>query len=222
MPQKRQGEIFDQFGDPRAAITTLTRDYAPGHVTPWHFHDRDQLVYASSGVMTVRTEDASWVVPPLRAVWIPAEVRHAITMSGPVAMRTLYFKPRLAKGLPRKCCVVNVAGLMRELILYACALRELKARVRWQGHVIAVILHQLQAVRTVPLQLPNLSDRRLARIAEILTKDPGDARTLAELSRVAGASKRSIERLFQLETGMTFAQWRQQVRLMHAVRLLAE
>lgn len=172
--------------------------------------------------MTVRAVDGTWVVPPLRAVWIPAEVAHAITMSGSVAMRTLYFKQRLAKGLPRKCCVVNITGLLRELILYACAIRELKTRVKWQDHVIAVILHQLQAVRTVPLQLPNLSDRRLARIAEILTKDPGDARTLVELSRIVGASKRSIERLFQHETGMTFGRWRQQVRLMQAVRLLAE
>jgi quercetin dioxygenase-like cupin family protein len=69
-----------------------TRDYPAGHKVRWHFHDRDQLVYASRGVMTVRTKVGTWVVPTHRAVWISAQVPHAITMSGAVAMRTLYFK----------------------------------------------------------------------------------------------------------------------------------
>jgi AraC-like DNA-binding protein len=74
----------------------------------------------------------------------------------------------------------------------------------------------------VPLQLPHLSDPRAVRVAEILVRDPGDARTLAQLCRVAGASKRSIERLFQKESGMTFGKWRQQLRLMQGMRFLAE
>src|SRR5579872_4234634 len=99
---------FHPSRDLHSEITTLSRDYPAGHVIPLHFHDRDQLVYASRGVMTVRSRDGTWVVPPLRAVWIPAGVPHIVTMSGSVAMRTLYLKPGLASGLPRDCCVVNV------------------------------------------------------------------------------------------------------------------
>src|SRR5579859_6704808 len=117
MSNKRHSAISAHLGDHRSQVTTLTRDYAAGHVIPSHFHDRDQLVYASRGVMTVRTSQGAWVVPTHRAVWIPATVSHTITMSGPVAMRTLYLKPRLAKMLPRDCCVVNVSPLLRELIL---------------------------------------------------------------------------------------------------------
>jgi AraC-like DNA-binding protein/quercetin dioxygenase-like cupin family protein len=222
MSQKRQSGIFDRSSDRKLAITTLTRDYPAGHVIPLHFHDRDQLVYASRGVMTVRTQGSTWVVPPQRAVWIPARVSHTIRMSGWVAMRTLYLKPRLAKQLPRDCCVVNVSALLKELILYACTLPDLKTTVKWQDHLTAVILHQLETVQMIPLQLPNLSDRRLARIAEVFLKDPRDGRTLAQLCRTIGASKRSIERLFQREIGMTFGKWRQQVRLMQGLRLLAE
>ena len=222
MSQKRQNGIFDRSEDPKSVLTTLTRDYPAGHVVPLHFHDRDQLVYASRGVMTVRTRDGTWVVPPYRAVWIPERVSHTITMSGSVAMRTLYFKSALAKTLPRDCCVINVSALLKELILYACSLRALKKTVKWQEHLIGIILHQLEAVRMVPLQLPHLSDPRAVRIAEILVRDPGDARTLAQLCRVAGASKRSIERLFQKEIGMTFGKWRQQLRLMEGMRFLAE
>src|SRR5580700_5784331 len=180
MSQKRQPGIFDRSGDHKSAITTLTRDYPAGHVVPLHFHDRDQLVYASHGVMTVRTRNGMWVVPPHRAVWIPSEIPHKITMSGLVAMRTLYLKPCLAKDLPRDCCVINVSTLLKELILHACTVRTLKKSVEWQMHLIAVILHQLEAVQTIPLQLPNLSDARLLRIAEILMSDPRDSRTLAQ------------------------------------------
>jgi AraC-like DNA-binding protein len=222
MSQMRQPGIFDRSGDRKSAITTLARDYPAGHVIPLHFHDRDQLVYASRGVMTVRTGDGTWVVPPHRAVWIPAGVPHIVTMSGLVAMRTLYLKPRLARGLPRDCCVINVPTLLKELVLYACALRTLRKSVQWQVHLIAIILHQLEAVQTVPLQLPHLSDRRLVRIAEIFIRNPRDPRTLDQLCRVSGASKRSIERLFQQEIGMTFGKWRQQFRLMEGMRLLAE
>jgi len=172
--------------------------------------------------MTVRTRNGTWVVPPHRAVWIPAEIPHTITMSGLVAMRTLYLKPRLAKGLPRDCCVINVSTLLKELILHACTVRTLKKSVKWQMHLVAVILHQLEEVQTIPLQLPHLSDPRLVRIAEILMSDLCDSRTLAQLCKVTGAGKRSVERLFQQEIGMTFGKWRQQLRLMQGMRLLAE
>jgi len=125
MSQKRQAGILDRAGDLKPAITTLSRNYLAGHVVPLHFHERDQVVYASRGVMTVGTRSGTWVVPPHRAVWIPAETPHTIVMSGLVAMRTLYLKPCLAKRLPRDCCVINISTLLKELILYACALRTL-------------------------------------------------------------------------------------------------
>jgi AraC-like DNA-binding protein len=222
MSKKRQSAIFDKSGDTKSQITTLRHDYAAGHVIPLHFHDRDQLVYASHGVMTVQTKGNTWVVPPLRAVWIPAAVPHTITMSGVVAMRTLYLKPRLAKTLPRTCCVINVSPLLKELILHACGVRTLKRSTRWQHHLIQIILDQLQTVQMVPLQLPHLSDPRAVRIAEVLMADPGNGRTLAQICAAGGASKRTVERLFQEEAGMTCGKWRQQLRLMQAMRLLAE
>ncbi len=222
MSQKRQPGIFDRSRDRKSAITTLTHDYPAGYNIRLHFHDRDQLVYASRGVMTIRTHSGTWVVPPHRAVWIPARISHTITTSGIVAMRTLYFKPRLAQHLPRECCVINVSTLLKELILHACNSQALKKAVKWQRHLIAVILHQLEAMQMVPLQLPHLTDPRLVRIAEVLTKNPGDQRTLVRLCRETGANKRSVERLFQREVGTTFIKWRQQLRLMQGIRLLAE
>jgi AraC-like DNA-binding protein/mannose-6-phosphate isomerase-like protein (cupin superfamily) len=222
MSQVRQNGFFDRSRDRKSQIITLARDYPAGHVIPLHFHDRDQLVYASRGVMTVRTRDGAWVVPPHRAVWIPAGVSHTITMSGIVAMRTIYLRPQLARALPRDCCVTNVSPLLRELILQACAWGVLRRGTKWQEHLIAVIIDQLEVVQMIPLQLPHLSDPRAVRVAEVFMTDPSDRRTLAQICKQGGASKRTIERLFQEEVGMTVGKWRQQLRLMQAMRLLAE
>lgn len=222
MSQKRQKAFIDQLGNQHALITTLARDYPAGHVIPLHFHDRDQLVYGSRGVMTVRTSNGAWVVPAQRAVWISATVPHTITMSGAVAMRTLYFKPGLAKTLPKGCCVVNVSPLLRELILQACHVASLRKTSKSQRRLIAIIIDQLEAIQMVPLQLPNPSDPRALRVASTLLADPSDRRPLIQLCKGEGASKRTVERLFQEDVGISFGKWRQQLRLMQAMRLLAE
>ena len=208
MSQRRQTSFFDPLPDRRSQITPLTHDYAAGYVIPAHYHDRDQLVYASRGVMTVRTGSGTWVVPPYRAVWIPATVSHTIAMSGAVAMRTLYLKPRLAKRLPRDCCVINVPPLLRELILHACTVGALGRGAKAQEHLIEVILEQLRVVQMIPLQLPHLSDPRAVRVTEVFVANAADGRTLAQICKKSGASKRTIERLFRQEVGMTFGKWR--------------
>lgn len=222
MSQKRQTAIFDPGTPSKAQITTLTREYPPGHIVPSHFHDRHQLVFACRGVMTVRTGVGAWIVPTHRAVWIPARIPHTITMSGAVSMRTLYLRPQLAPTLPRSCCVVNVLPLLRELILHACALSSLDRKIKRQRFLIDLIVDQLETIRMVSLQLPNPSDLRALRVAKVLLSEPGDQRTLQQICKNAGAGKRTIERLFQKETGMTFGKWRQQLRLMQAMRLLAD
>lgn len=220
MSKKRQIGTFDPLPGLKAPVLTLTRDYAAGHVIPLHFHDRDQLVFASRGVMTVTTSGGAWVVPTHRAVWIPEGTAHSISMSGDVAMRTLYLRPRLATSVPRECRVVSVSALLRELILHACTCGSLARRLPWQSHLLDVILDQLRLIEVAPLQLPLPEDPRALRVAAVLRSDPSDPRSLEQLSRRSGASRRTVERLFVESTGMTFGRWRQQLRLQHALRLL--
>src|SRR5277367_6235733 len=102
-----------------AHVASVSVELAHRQVIPEHYHPEDQLIFASRGVMTVRTRQGIWVVPPLRAVWIPAGTSHSVVMSGPVSMRTLYFLPGLARVVPRKCFVMNVSPLLKELIVHA-------------------------------------------------------------------------------------------------------
>jgi AraC-like ligand binding domain len=114
MPEKCPTTLLDARGRALAQTASVSYDFQDGYVIPEHFHPEHQLVYASAGVMTVYTRPGVWVVPPMRAVWIPAKTPHRIAMSGRVSMRTLYFLPELGRGLPAKYIVMNVTPLLRE------------------------------------------------------------------------------------------------------------
>jgi AraC-like DNA-binding protein len=202
-------------------VRTLAYDYVSGHRVPPHVHDWHQLIYAVRGLMTLSTEAGLWIVPPHRGVWMPAQVEHSIRMSGAVSMRTLYIAPRIARGLPRTCRIVDVPPLLRELILRTVELGHLDQRVSAHRHLLAVLLDQMRTVRSDGMHLPQPSDARARRIADRLADAPADRRTLPALSRGSGASVRTLQRLFRAETGTTFATWRQQLRLGHALQALA-
>jgi AraC-like DNA-binding protein len=208
-----------QSTDP--VIRTLAATYSPGYVIPPHSHDWHQLLYASEGVMTIHTSIGYWVVPPHRAAWIPAGIEHTVQMSGAVSMRTLYFLPRLSKSLPKDCCTVNVPPLLRELVLDAVSRQMLRRSVPAEARLISVMLDQIQALPAAPLQLPMPRDTRASKVAELLKANPAEPRPLHQIAKQAGASQRTIERLFRSETNMGFGKWRQRLRLLHALRLLA-
>jgi AraC-like DNA-binding protein len=211
----------------RQTHEVVVRTYAFGHsggyTIPPHHHDWSQLIYASAGVMTVRTVHGAWVVPPERGVWVPAGVIHSIQMSGSVSVRTLYFAPGFARRrLPKACTVVNVSPLVRELILHATKIGALDRGVAAHARLIGVMLDQIQTWSEAPLDLAMPRDPRALRAAEILRAEPGGTGSLDRIARAAGASKRTLERRFRAETGMGLGRWRQQLRLLHALRLLGE
>lgn len=203
------------------AIRVFGEDFAPGTVLPPHRHARGQLVYAARGVMTVTTEGSAlrqggaWVVPPSQALWIPPRLTHAIRMTGAVAMRTLYLHGDVAGFLPAQPRVLGVSPLLRELILRMMDVPRPRDR---GGHVGALILEELRVAPDLELRLPMPRDARLLRLCRALLEDPGDGRKLPQLARLAGASPRSLARLFQAELGMSFTAWRQQARLLEALR----
>lgn len=210
-----------QLEDSPQAVVAYGRDLAAGDVLPLHHHRRAQLVYASSGVMTVTTPAAAYVVPPQRAVWMLAGVPHRIDARSDVLMRTVYVDTEQISGLPETVCVLQVTTLLRELIVAAVAAGSEYDPGSPQERMMHVILDQIIAQPVAALALPMPRDRRLVRITEALVCNPADNRNLGEWARVVGASKRTLTRLFTLQTGMSFRAWRQQCRLHCALELLA-
>jgi len=216
-----QSVLTDRSGRLLGEVASLSADLRHGYFIREHSHPEDQLLFAAKGVMTVRTVGDIWVVPPMRAVWIPAKIVHSVAVSGELSMRTLYFLRGLCPTLPAKCAVINVSPLLRELVFHACAFGRLRSQVAGEARLTDLIFDQLVASEQIPLQLSQPSDSRALRIAAALTDDPADPRSLEKLCRDCGASKRTILRLFLDQTNMTFERWRQQHRLLHALRLLA-
>jgi AraC-like DNA-binding protein len=127
----------------------------------------------------------------------------------------------MVRRLPRTCCVVNVSTLLKELIIHACTYPNLSRKSKLHAHLIDVLLDQLETVRAIPLQLPNPFDARAVRVAQLLQRNPANKNSLDAACKQAGASKRTIERIFRDETRLSLGKWRQQLRLMRSLQLLA-
>ena len=197
-------------------------DYEAGNDTGWHQHPRAQLLHAIEGVMRVATAAAQFVLPPGAGLWMPAHTLHVTRMPAGLRMRALFLRADAARAGPGEVMVVAVSPLLRELILAAC-----DEPVAWDergpaSHIAALALHEISRAATRPLQVPASRDRRLRRVTEALTADPADQRSLGAHAEAAGASERTLARLFRNETGMTFQQWRRQLRLTEGLARLAQ
>lgn len=214
--QPRSTNPADYQRIPRA-VAAMPKDFPAGFRIEPHSHERAQLIYATAGTMRVATIDDMWVVPPQRALWMPAGVGHRIVMASDVTMRTLYVRDDAAVFMPDACRVLSVSPLLRELIVRATELPLQYDESGPAGHVVALILSELESLKSLPLQLPMPRDKRLRNICETLLAAPGDASMLDDWARQANASPRTLARLFVAETGLTFGAWRQQARVLEAM-----
>jgi AraC-like DNA-binding protein len=206
--------------EPFFLIRALAVQMMAAQVTGRHVHDWGQLIYCSAGVMTVWTEEGSWVAPPHWAVWVPAGVAHDIRFVGDCALRTLYLRPDVAAELPVNCAVMTVSPLLRELVLRAVDLRMLDERDRADQAVALLISHELARRSAAPFDLPAPASQLARQAAELLAgHDPH--RTITAVARRIGLSPRALERRFVAETGMAIASWGRQARLLQALRQLA-
>ena len=190
--------------DAPQAVIALALDHPDGHVIPFHWHSRAQLLYASTGVMTVTTGSGVWVLPPLRAMWVPALTEHQIRASGRLSMRTLYIKPDAVRDFPPSCRIVSVSPLLRELIVYSTTLSRFYEPGSHAGRIMSLILDLIRFRDPVPLDLPIPRDPRLRKIFDQMSGHPADGRTIEEWGARVGATGRTLSRLFRAETGMTF------------------
>ncbi|MFC6878703.1 MULTISPECIES: AraC family transcriptional regulator [Actinomadura] len=186
-----------------------------------HEHDWHQIAWAAEGVLLVEAAGATWVLPPPRALWIPAGVPHATSAHVPAKMRSPYLRPDACPVDWTEPTVINVSPLLRQLILYL-ADPGLDDGARVRGEAVVHDLVEPAAVGTAGVAVPMPADARALRVAEALLADPADGRTLDAWGRLVGASGRTLARTFEAETGMSFGRWRTQVRMRAALGHLAE
>ena len=189
----------------------------PGGLVERHRHVRGQIMLATTGVVTVCTHNRSWVISGPRGIWMPEGVSHSVVASTGAELRNLQVSRSIGPHLPTEACVVSASPLFRELVTSAILGPNELSRDSRAAKIVDLLLTEFHPSEHAPLDLPEPTDIRLKRICTALRADPSDDRTLAEWAEVAGGCTRTLGRLFLKETGLTFAQWRRQVRLLDAL-----
>lgn len=204
------------------SVVGMMMELASLHETEPHRHRKAQLLYVIGGVITVEASGGIWTVPPHCAIWIPSGIAHAARTGGRITVGNLYIEPLLTGQLQHDCGILFVQPLLRELLLRfmsgPCLYPEGDTR---EERLVSVLLDELQAAPLEPLYLPMPTDRRLRRLVEMLIDDPSVRFTIEEWGVRVGASNRTLTRLFQRETGMSFVRWRQQLHVGLALQRLA-
>lgn len=208
---------------PSAALTPLSRTYPRGLFIEPHQHEWGQLLYAVSGVMWVQLPGYAVLVPPQRAVWLPAGVPHGIRVVSDLQMRNIYLRPGLARELPGMAQVVEVSGLLRELILSLVGQAD-QLRDLYHDALTALTLLELQRARhsLTRVVMPDASDRRLSRLCQAVLAQPTLDVSFEAHAEHTGASVRTLARLFGQTLGVGFAEWRRQVQLATAIAELLQ
>jgi AraC-like DNA-binding protein len=207
----------DSIERPVLAIGT---DYPQGHLLEFHRHRRAQLLYGATGIMQVDTADATWTVPTARAVLIPSNTDHQVLMDG-VSTRSLYIEPSAVPWFPTRCQVVDVSPLLRALLLAAVDLPAAYDPHGRDGALVGLILHEIQALTPLPLDLPMPSRDDLRSRCQAFASAPSIRELPGEWAAALNLSDRTFNRVFRAETGLTFQQWRQRACVLLAIRLLS-
>ena len=215
------GTVYNHNEDVPRAVVAIGHDYPPSFELDLHHHVRGQLLYAASGVVAVSTPQGAWTAPPERAVWIPGGVPHAVRMVGAVSTRSVLITPGELPAFGDRCRVVGVSPLLRNLLVAAADVPpeyDLEGR---DGLVMALLVAELALAPVIPLSAPFPSSPALAAKCHAFLERPDAHETIDDWSAQLGLGRRAFTRAFRRETGMSFAEWRQQACLLTALPRLA-
>ena len=199
------------------SVRSLSVDYSAGGSEPSHTHQWPQLLYSKRGALKVKLAESIWIIPPRRALWVPAQTEHSLFMSSDLELRTLYFRPDpLIVNLSRRA--INVSGLLHEAILRVCQQHRLDDRSEADRCIYGVILNELKGSSATGYNLVMPIDDRAKKAAKKMLAADSD---LKDALTYAGLTRRTAERIFAKQTGMSPAQWLRMSRLTQSMIALA-
>jgi AraC-like DNA-binding protein/mannose-6-phosphate isomerase-like protein (cupin superfamily) len=202
-------------------VLAIGHDYPSSFELERHHHLRNQLLYAEKGVVAVSTSQGAWTAPPERAVWIPAGVPHSVRMVGQVSTRSVLLKPEASPDFGDRCRVVGVSPLLRQLLVAAASVPPEYDEGGRDGLVMRLLIAELAQAPIVPLSAPFPQSPALAARCHAFLERPSAHDTIDDWAEAVGLSRRAFTRAFRRETGVSFAQWRQQACLLSALPRLA-
>jgi AraC-like DNA-binding protein len=214
----RSGHPAGLLDPPLGAVLVGRFALARGHRFAEHTHPTHQLAWAEQGVLSIASGDTTWVLPPTRALWIPADVPHTTAAAAATAMHSLYLRPDRTPHRWRDPTVLAVGPLLAALVPHLGRTDLTDAE---RGRAEAVLFDQLVAAPVASVALAWPTDRRVRRVADALLADPASGAGTAAMARLAGTSVRTLDRLFRADTGCSPGEWRTRLRVRCALDLLA-
>jgi AraC-like DNA-binding protein/mannose-6-phosphate isomerase-like protein (cupin superfamily) len=211
----------DDHEDTPRDVVGIGNEYPPAFELARHRHRRAQLLYAAEGVVTVDTDQGAWVAPPERAVWIPAGVWHAVKMVGAVSTRSVLIDRDLHPGRGGRCEVLAVSSLLRSLLIAASNVPLEYNLAGRDALVMSLLMAEIEAAPAIPLSVPFPHEANLARKCHAFLASPDARATIDAWAADLKIGRRAFTRAFRRETGMSFAEWRQQACLLAALPRLA-
>lgn len=200
-------------------IETVNRPKS--HVTKWHSHDECQLFIIKSGLISFEFKEQKIIIPAGQAGWIPAEIVHKAKIIGSADAIFLYFDAKVCKTLPQHVFVFTTTTLLQEIIARFVTINDRK----WSSvdnNLMQVLLNEIKSAKEMPLSLPMPKDKNMALVAKKFISDPTVNESIEYWSVKAHMSKRTFTRHFRLQTGMSFAKWCQQARVMRSLEYLSQ
>jgi AraC-like DNA-binding protein/quercetin dioxygenase-like cupin family protein len=208
------------IGENPRAIVPRNTVYPKGHRISAHWHARAQFVFPTTGTITVRTQRRAWIVPPSRALWLPAHTVHEVLTYGEVEMLSLYVRQE-GNGMPDTCAVLEMTPLLRELVVRAAALPIQYDEAGEDGLLMRLLLAEMRRAPRCALDLPLAESADLRVLCERIL-DEFAGLDVSDVRRPQHISSKTLYRRFLRETGISFARWKQQARLLEAIRMLAD
>jgi len=219
----KQPAIHEYLQTVPRPVAAMAKSYPAGYAGYMHSHLRAQFLYAASGSMRITTDLGCWIIPPKRAVWLPAGYAHQTGSIGPLQMRTLYISPDAGLiSSPKTPRMLSVSPLLHELVLRVVAMPIEYDEEGQDGQIVKALLGEIDWRPIHPVSLPALCDKRLRQMERSLMRKPEDPRTLEEWASKLQISPRTLMRLIRRETEMTFQRWRDQIRAFVAIPMLTE
>jgi AraC-like DNA-binding protein len=212
--------LHDPDVDVARAVVGIGNDYPPSFELALHSHRRGQFLHATTGVVAVSTPQGAWVAPPQRGVWIPAGTPHAVRMIGRTSTRSVMIAPDLGTALDPCCRIVAVSPLLSALLEEAAELPLEYDEGGRDGLVMQLIVAEVAQAAVIPLAIPFPRDAALAARCHAFLESPSVKSGVDDWADALGRNRRSFTRAFRRETGMSFAEWRQQACLAMALERL--
>jgi AraC-like DNA-binding protein len=219
---KRQ-EVHEYLQSVSRPVAAMAKSYPAGYVGYTHSHTRAQFLYAASGSMRLTFDLGCWIIPPRRAVWLPADYPHQTGSIGPLEMRTLYIRedayPPNAPKAPR---MLSISPLLHELVLRVVRMPVEYEERGQDSRVVETLLGEIDWKPAHPVSLPSLHDGRLRRMERMLIDNPADCSTLEQWAKRLKVSPRTLTRLLRKEADLSFQAWRDRLRTFAAIPMLSE